>query len=485
MTETIRYTLLGKEDIAFGPASTFEITLADGRIVILNRVDLAAILADPALSSTHLVRVKNYTKALLPTTAMEAGRLARVTNNERGFWMDQGTQWFPINGGCVNVMEFGAKGDGVTDDTAALQAAFDAAMAMTGGGAVIVPPTNQSYKASSTLRIPTRMSLLGYGRTSAITFSGTGDLLKIGTGGSISDVHVVGVRLSNFPLDVANTNGRWAIYLDGASRSRFSRCHIEWSGTTGGGLSLLNGHSNSVHQCWFSDLQGVGIQVGTAANMTSIIETILEGLANTTGTLISVTVHGTTILGVTLETAAVGIDLLGGDSYMINGYFENLGTADIRMTSTSSVRGVKIIGCQFQSGPPVGVDLSPAGAAILGALVMEGNFFKDTHTTSPIRVNAAVTGMIGHNTYNFADPQLILGTRADGLLVVDPDNADFLRFGTDFFRLAQQGGLVLGAATGGQKGLGSINLAADIYKNNTAFTNPDYVFRRWLSQRPH
>lgn len=38
------------------------------------------------------------------------------------------------------------------------------------------------------------------------------------------------------------------------------------------------------------------------------------------------------------------------------------------------------------------------------------------------------------------------------------------------------GGIVVGAATGGYKGAGTINVAGDIYKNNTAYTNPDYVF---------
>lgn len=38
------------------------------------------------------------------------------------------------------------------------------------------------------------------------------------------------------------------------------------------------------------------------------------------------------------------------------------------------------------------------------------------------------------------------------------------------------GGLVSGSATGGNKGNGTINIASDIYKNNTAYTNPDYVF---------
>jgi hypothetical protein len=44
------------------------------------------------------------------------------------------------------------------------------------------------------------------------------------------------------------------------------------------------------------------------------------------------------------------------------------------------------------------------------------------------------------------------------------------------------GGLVLGSATGGDKGLGTINVATNIYKNNTAYTNPDYVFEHYFNK---
>jgi hypothetical protein len=37
-------------------------------------------------------------------------------------------------------------------------------------------------------------------------------------------------------------------------------------------------------------------------------------------------------------------------------------------------------------------------------------------------------------------------------------------------------GFQVGSPTGGDKGAGTINTAGDIYKNNTAYTNPDYVF---------
>lgn len=38
-----------------------------------------------------------------------------------------------------------------------------------------------------------------------------------------------------------------------------------------------------------------------------------------------------------------------------------------------------------------------------------------------------------------------------------------------------QSGIQVGTPTGGDKGAGSINVSGDIYKNNTAYTNPDYV----------
>lgn len=45
MTETIRYTQVSRQDIRFG-TGTFEITLADGRVVVVNEVDLQAIIAE-------------------------------------------------------------------------------------------------------------------------------------------------------------------------------------------------------------------------------------------------------------------------------------------------------------------------------------------------------------------------------------------------------------------------------------------------------
>lgn len=42
--------------------------------------------------------------------------------------------------------------------------------------------------------------------------------------------------------------------------------------------------------------------------------------------------------------------------------------------------------------------------------------------------------------------------------------------------MASGGGITVGAPAGGNKGVGTINAQGDVYKNNSAYTNPDYVF---------
>lgn len=57
----------------------------------------------------------------------------------------------------INVKKFGAKGDGVTDDTAAIQATINA-VSTDGGGTVIIPPSNGSYRVTLTHQTPTSYS---------------------------------------------------------------------------------------------------------------------------------------------------------------------------------------------------------------------------------------------------------------------------------------------------------------------------------------
>ena len=53
MTEIVRYSLLGKEDLALG-TGTFEVRLADGRVVVMTKIDVGALLNDATISTQNL-----------------------------------------------------------------------------------------------------------------------------------------------------------------------------------------------------------------------------------------------------------------------------------------------------------------------------------------------------------------------------------------------------------------------------------------------
>ena len=78
----------------------------------------------------------------------------------------QGAAWGQASGGLVNVSGYGAQGDGVTDDTAAIQAAIDDLPEA--GGLVLVPPGTHVVR---TIHLRSGVSLIG---------TGGGSILKAG-----------------------------------------------------------------------------------------------------------------------------------------------------------------------------------------------------------------------------------------------------------------------------------------------------------------
>ena len=89
--------------------------------------------------------------------------MATPPNSTRGGDFTMTGEWATVlrrqvHWGLINVRDWGAYGDGVHDDTAAIQAAIDAA---TYGGVVYVPPTSKGYAVSGNLSVPEGVILQG------------------------------------------------------------------------------------------------------------------------------------------------------------------------------------------------------------------------------------------------------------------------------------------------------------------------------------
>lgn len=93
----------------------------------------------------------------------------------------------------VSVTDFGAKGDGVTDDTAAFNAALAAAKA------VFVPMPSNYYRTTNAITVPAGKTLFGEGGPLIKYHGTTGSIGVVQTGGD-------GCRIVGLSIDGGNTN---------------------------------------------------------------------------------------------------------------------------------------------------------------------------------------------------------------------------------------------------------------------------------------
>ena len=76
-TEVIRFTQLGEQDLRFG-TGTFEVTLADGRKVVLDEIDIGTILSD-ATKSTRVVTLDTLTVSTLNFSGTLSGAALTIS----------------------------------------------------------------------------------------------------------------------------------------------------------------------------------------------------------------------------------------------------------------------------------------------------------------------------------------------------------------------------------------------------------------------
>ncbi len=110
-------------------------------------------------------RLTTAGRTALSLTANDKGMMVYDTTlTDLCIWNGSAWEFVTDNSnGILSVKDFGAKGNGVTDDTAAIQAAVNAAMA---GAGILYFPANdpsQFYKITAPINIPTPITIVGAG----------------------------------------------------------------------------------------------------------------------------------------------------------------------------------------------------------------------------------------------------------------------------------------------------------------------------------
>jgi len=301
----------------------------------------------------------------------------------------------------VNVKDFGAKGDGTTDDTMNIQAALNAAYGTPGAPhgaankhlnrAVFFPNGNYRVSAPLTLRSVRGGWIFGAGRESTRIFQSTANTSVFVTNG-FDYSRVEGLSLA------ANGTG---VAFD-----------MDWDGIAG---SAAN-QANTFAQCAFGgslNTTGVGLRIGVTGGNSMGSETLImnchfgvigRGLQTCNGNALQ-----NTVIGGNFQDCNIGISVSSGNVPLIMSVgFQASGTFDIQVDGVGTIQdGMTVVNCRSESlhflKNRMGVALtligngqthSSAGTFVdfIGPLTMLGNSSINGTITCPAGNGGHVTG---------------------------------------------------------------------------------------------
>jgi hypothetical protein len=190
----------------------------------LGAASVGALLATARDASAQAaVTIPSYAKAGLPAPGV-AGRLARVSNETRGVWMDTGSQWFGVAGEVVNVREFGAKGDGAANDHVPIMDAIIAAAEK--GGTVFFPPGTYLVNPGLDLNY-SNVVLMGASPFASTIKLGISSSFVIDTEtGPVTNVGIVNLGIDGSKNVQADASGGIGIYFRKVNKGFIRNCYI-------------------------------------------------------------------------------------------------------------------------------------------------------------------------------------------------------------------------------------------------------------------
>lgn len=257
----------------------------------------------------------------------------------------------------LNVKSFGATGNGTTDDSEAIQAALTASAA--NGGTVYIPHGVYRLGTGLTATV-TGTQVVGDGWGSQLTYDGTVVTTALAGSGNIR-VFVRDLRISQTSATHAGT----AIDMSQFSSSVFERllidnggasgvsplaplvmnastchyneirsCRVVYGGTGSTGILIEGGsHSNTVLDTRFVPSNDTATSAGvsiTNTHSTTLIHTDVESGAGT-GINLGTAAHATTLINCYCEANNIGLNIAGGviATTVIGGTFQSSTTANI------------------------------------------------------------------------------------------------------------------------------------------------------------